>query len=117
MLGGYHPLDRGTRHLVMTTRLRCNVAVGGAVAFVADWDLRRQARRFLFLTLLVAVVAAAVLATVAGARRSSTALERFKASSRSADVKLAAETTPAQIERLRHLAGWPRSRRCPPTGS
>jgi ABC-type lipoprotein release transport system permease subunit len=79
--------------------------VGGAVAFVAGWDLRRRARRFVFLVLLVALVGAAVLATVAGARRSGTALERFKASSRSADVELAAQTTPAQIDRLRQLAG------------
>ena len=59
----------------------------------------------MFLALLVALVGAVVLATAAGARRADTTLVRFKTSSRSADVELAAETTPGQIDRLRHLSG------------
>jgi hypothetical protein len=58
-----------------------------------------------FLVVLVAVVGAVVLATVAGARRSSSALERFQHSSRAADLELAADLTNRQIRELRHVPG------------
>ena len=79
--------------------------MSGAFALVAGWDLRRRGCRVLFLVVLVGVVGACVLATVAGARRSSTALSRFKASSRSADLELAAAPTAGQVARLRRLPG------------
>ena len=79
--------------------------MSGAFALVAGWDLRRRGRRVVFLVVLVGVVGACVLATVAGARRSSTALTRFKASSRSADLELAAAPTARQVARLRRLPG------------
>jgi ABC-type lipoprotein release transport system permease subunit len=79
--------------------------VGGAVAYVARWDLRRRTRRLVFLALLVALVGAAVLAAASGARRSSTALERFKTSSRSADVELATSAGPRRLAELRRLPG------------
>ena len=81
------------------------MAVSGAFALVAGWDLRRRGRRVVFLVVLVGVVGACVLATVAGARRSSTALTRFQASSRSADLELAAAPTAQQVARLRRLPG------------
>ena len=89
----------------MGTTPRSNEAVSGAFALVAGWDLRRRGRRVVFLVVLVGVVGACVLATVAGARRSSTALTRFKASSRSADLELAAAPTARQVARLRRLPG------------
>ncbi len=89
----------------MGTTPRSNEAVSGAFALVAGWDLRRRGRRVVFLVVLVGVVGACVLATVAGARRSSTALTRFKASSRSADLELAAASTARQVARLRRLPG------------
>ncbi len=55
--------------------------------------------------LLVGAVGAAALATGAGARRASTALDRFKSSSRSADIELAAEATPQQLARLAPAPG------------
>ena len=47
-----------------------------------------------------------VLAASAGARRTSTALERFRDASLSADVELAvSEPTPAQLDQLRSVDG------------
>ena len=59
----------------------------------------------MFLVVLVAVVGACVLADRGGARRASTALTRFKESSRSADVEIASEATPRQVAQLRRLPG------------
>lgn len=76
-----------------------------AVGIAAWGGLRRRWRRLVFLVLLVAVVGAAALSTAAGARRASSALERFQASSRSADVELAADPTPQQLDQLARAPG------------
>src|SRR6476661_2414028 len=78
----------------------------GAVGFVARHDLRRRWWRLVALTVLVGVAGAGVLATVAGARRTSTSLERFQRSNRSADVEFAVGgASPAQLARLRQVPG------------
>ena len=59
----------------------------GAVGLVARCEMRRRWRGMVALTLLVGVIGAVVLATVAGARRSDTALGRFQAESRSPNVE------------------------------
>ena len=69
-------------------------------------SIRRRWRSIVVLTLLVGVVGAVVLASAAGARRSSTALARFSAASRSGDVTVSPAfgytPTPAQLAELRH---------------
>jgi hypothetical protein len=59
-----------------------------AIRMLAWAEMRRRARETVVLMLLVGVVGAIVLATAAGARRSESALRRFNAYSRSADVEL-----------------------------
>ena len=59
-----------------------------AIVFVAWRELRRRWLATVAAALLVGLVGALVLATVAGARRSDSALQRFNAYSRSADVEL-----------------------------
>lgn len=78
----------------------------GAVGWLAWRDLRRRWRRVVLVTLLVGVTGALVLATAAGARRTSSALTRFKDSSRSADIELDADATSGQLRamgRVRHV--------------
>jgi hypothetical protein len=79
----------------------------GAVGIVARRDIRRRWRSVVALTLMVGVVGAVALATVAGARRTSSALARFEDHSRSADVELAVvgEPTPAQLRALSRVRG------------
>jgi ABC-type antimicrobial peptide transport system permease subunit len=60
----------------------------GAVWQLGGSDLRRRWRSVIALVLLVGAVGAIVLATAAGARRTSTALARFNSSSRAATVQL-----------------------------
>ncbi|MDQ1632210.1 MAG: putative transport system permease protein, partial [Frankiaceae bacterium] len=76
-----------------------------AVGIAAWCGLRRRWRQVVLLILLVGVVGAAALATGAGGRRASTALARFKSSSRSADIELAAEATPEQLDELARVPG------------
>ena len=98
----------------MGTTPRSNEAVSGAFALVAGWDLRRRGRRVVFLVVLVGVVGACVLATVAGARRSSTALTRFKASSRSADLETrGGADRPGRWRACAGSRGWRRWRPSP----
>ena len=59
-----------------------------AVAFVAWRDARRRWLGTIAAALLVGIVGAVVLSTVAGARRSDSALHRFNVYSRSADIEL-----------------------------
>ena len=59
----------------------------GAVGLVARCEMRRRWRGIVALTLLVGVVGAVVLATVAGARRSDAALGRFDTASRSTNLE------------------------------
>ncbi len=60
----------------------------GAVGLLAGAELRRRWRATIAIALLVGIVGAIVFATVAGARRSSSALPRFNAESRSSDVEI-----------------------------
>jgi len=55
---------------------------------LARANSRRRWRSIVMLAVVVGVVGAVVLSAVAGARRSDSALERFNASSRSADVQI-----------------------------
>ena len=57
------------------------------VRVVARRDLGRRWRRVVVVIVLVGVVGAVTLAMAAGARRTSTALDRFMRDSRSADEK------------------------------
>jgi hypothetical protein len=73
---------------------------------LAGVEIRRRWRRVVALTLLVGVVGAVVLSTVAGARRSASALPRFNASSRASDVELfVGDATPAQMSALQGVPG------------
>jgi hypothetical protein len=78
----------------------------GAVRLMAASEIRRRWRGVLALTLLIAVVGAVVLAASAGARRTSTALERFREASVSADIELAvSQPSAAQLDQLRRVDG------------
>jgi len=74
----------------------------GAVWMLAGREIRRRWRSVAALTVLVGVVGAVVLATVAGARRSDSALARFNRSSRSSNVQFMVGSltspTPAQVQ-------------------
>src|SRR5690349_13075914 len=90
---------------------RCTKAGGretsdvAAVRMLARCEIRRRARRVLLLTLLVGVVGAIVMSTVAGARRSESALVRFNASSRAADLELfVGDATPSQLRAFHGVA-------------
>ncbi len=81
-----------------------------AVRVLAWSEIKRRWRGGVALALLVGAIGAIVLATAAGARRSGTALPRFTAFSRSADVSflpggLSYTPTPAQLRAVRHLPG------------
>src|ERR1700675_3398928 len=71
-----------------------------AVGMLARREIRSRWRGAVMLVLLVGIVGAVVLSTLAGARRTDTALERFDAASRSADVSLfpAIGYTPTSVE-------------------
>jgi hypothetical protein len=69
-------------------------------------ESRRRWRHLVLLTVLVGVVGAVVLATAAGARRSATALDRFDAQSRAANLELSVGSpTDAQLQEFRRAAG------------
>ena len=73
-----------------------------ALVLVARTALRRQWRGLVVVALLIGVAGAVVLAAAAGARQTSTSLERFRSSSRSADVELDVDqATPQQLAALR----------------
>ena len=72
---------------------------------LAGFEIRRRWRRVVVLTLLVGVVGAVVLSTVAGARRSESALAGFNASSRAANLELfVGDPTPAQLRAFRGVS-------------
>jgi putative ABC transport system permease protein len=86
------------------------VAGVSTVRFLAAHEIRRRWRSAVALALLVGVVGAVVLATAAGARRSHSALPRFVAFSRAADVSflpgpLGFTPTPSQLRAVRHVPG------------
>ena len=78
----------------------------GAVRMLAGWEIRRHARSTVALTIMVGLVGAVVIATLAGARRSDTALDRFNAYSRTADVEFSISlSTASQRAALRRTPG------------
>ena len=78
-----------------------------AVRLLALRELKRRWRATVVLALLVGIVGALVLAALAGARRSDSALARFTATTRSADVSLLPaflyRPTAAEAEALRRV--------------
>ncbi len=67
-------------------------------------ELRRRWRGLVLVALLIGLAGGASLAAFAGARRTSSAFDRFLAWSRSQDVVvLGSEVTPDQVERVRAL--------------
>jgi FtsX-like permease family len=70
----------------------------GAGWYRARGELRRRWRATLLLVLLVGVAGGAVLTTVAGAIRSSTAYERFREETLAADMDVAFEPPPDDVE-------------------
>jgi ABC-type lipoprotein release transport system permease subunit len=78
----------------------------GGVGLVARAAIRRQWRGLVVIALLVGLAGTIVLATVAGARQTATALDRFDAYSRTADVEITAgDATRKQIDSFRHEPG------------
>jgi hypothetical protein len=74
----------------------------GVVRMLASIDLRRRWGSALVLALLTGVVGAVVLASVAGARRTASSLERFEEESRAAHLEVnVGDASAEQIERLR----------------
>jgi hypothetical protein len=72
------------------------------VLLVTRAAIRRQWRGLVLLTFLVALAGAVVLASVAGARRTASALDRFAEYSRVSDVEVDVDgETPSQIDALR----------------
>jgi hypothetical protein len=69
------------------------------------FEIPRRWRRLVLMTLIVAVVGAAVLSTVAGARRSASALARFNASSAAGNVELTVGDPSAAV--LRRFSALP----------
>ena len=65
----------------------------GAAWYRAKGELRRRWRATLFLALVVGVAGGAVLTTVAGARRSSTAYERLREATLASDMDVALADT------------------------
>jgi FtsX-like permease family len=73
---------------------------------LAGCEIRRRWRSVAVLALLVGVVGAVVLATVAGARRSDSALARFNASSRTGNIEMfVGQATAAQLRAFRGAEG------------
>jgi ABC-type lipoprotein release transport system permease subunit len=73
---------------------------------VAGTDMRRHWRGTVVVMLLVGLVGAIVLASVAGARRSDSALARFIDYSHSANLQLmVGRATPAQLDEFRRTPG------------
>ena len=73
---------------------------------LAGRDIRRRWRTVVVLTLMVGVVGAVVVATVAGARRTDSAFGRFNVASRSADVFLfTGDATSTQLQDFGRVQG------------
>ncbi|HEY7106255.1 MAG TPA: FtsX-like permease family protein [Acidimicrobiia bacterium] len=78
-----------------------------AIHLLLRTELRRRWRGVVLLTLLVGVVGAVVLASAAGARRSSQALDRFEVWSHSSDIEflIGGALTPDQVAAIRNAPG------------
>src|SRR6476646_10224759 len=86
-------------------RSRGRVALG-AVRMLGGFEIRRRGWRVVVFTVLVGVVGAVVLSSVAGARRSESALRRFSAYSRAAELELTVGgPTRAQLRAFRGVEG------------
>ena len=77
----------------------------GVVAVLAGRDLRRRWGSLLVLVLLVGLTGGLVLASVAGARRTDSSLDRFRKVSAAADVELLGAPSPRQIKALGDVPG------------
>jgi hypothetical protein len=78
----------------------------GAVRMLAGFEIRRRWPRVLALTLLVGAIGAVVLSTMAGARRSESALARFNASSRAGSLEVTVgDASPAQLRAFGAVPG------------
>src|SRR5262249_42626944 len=78
----------------------------GAIRVVARADLRRNWRGTVVVALLVGLVGGVTLATIAGARRSDRALDRFDAYSHTANLEITVgNATPGQIENFERSPG------------
>src|SRR5262249_61493997 len=73
----------------------------GGIRMLAAGELRRRWRSLVAITLLAGAIGAVVLATAAGARRSSSSLHRFVEYSHASDVQVDVERpTRAEIRQL-----------------
>ena len=72
----------------------------GAVGFVGRAELRRRWGSVIVLTLLVGLVAAVVLASLAGARRTSSAFTRFQAETLAPDLTIFIPTVDEIVQAL-----------------
>jgi ABC-type antimicrobial peptide transport system permease subunit len=70
----------------------------GAVRFAIGRILRRRWRRVLVLALLTGAIGAAAIAPAAGARRSASSLDRFRAWSRAADGEISTFGVPSRAQ-------------------
>ncbi|HYL51275.1 MAG TPA: FtsX-like permease family protein [Acidimicrobiia bacterium] len=84
------------RRTVFVWVARSGVSEVGAIRMLSAIDLRRRWLATIAITLLIGTVGAIVIATVAGARRSDTALRRFNDASGSANVEVEVGTPPPQ---------------------
>ena len=78
----------------------------GAIWMLSANDLRRRRVSTLAIALLIGIVGAVVIAAVAGARRSDTALRRFNDESHSANVEVEVGTPTAQQLRAFEGRAW-----------
>jgi hypothetical protein len=77
----------------------------GVVVVLAGRDLLRRWRSVLVLAVLVGLVGGTVLAASAGARRTDTALDRFRDTSAAADIELLGAPTAREIDALAATPG------------
>src|SRR5689334_13739924 len=78
----------------------------GTVRMLARSGMRRPWRSTVGLPLLVGVIGALILAAAAGARRSTTALDRFNTYSRTSDLEVSVGIpSPAQLAEFRRSPG------------
>src|SRR5262245_24648064 len=78
----------------------------GAVWFVARTEMRHRWLGAAVLIVLVGIVGGAVLASAAGARRTSSSLSRFERATSAADLEFnVGQPTPQQLDEFRRLPG------------
>jgi hypothetical protein len=76
--------------------------VMGSIGLLARLQLKRRWRGIVAIAMLAGFAGAVVLAAAAGARRTSAALDRFHAFSRSADVEIVVgDARPEQLRKFR----------------